>query len=403
MKINFKESAHRLADRLSEIRRDLHMNPELSFEEYETGQKIARVLNELDIEVEENVGNTGVVGILRGGKISGEGKVVAIRGDIDALPIQEQNEAEYRSKRDGIMHACGHDVHTTCLLGAAMLLSSVREELPGTVKFIFQPAEEKNQGAKDMMKDRVLENPDVDCIFGLHTKHDIDAGKVGVKAGPMMAAVDRMTITVKGEGGHAAIPETTRDSIVASSSLVQNLQTIVSREISPFENVVVSIGTIEGGQAWNVIADKVVMNGTVRSYNQDVQKEIPDLLKRIVEKSCEALNTEGEVNYIYDLPAVVNDEKAAEIGRDAVEKIVGKKGVIVPELTGGGEDFAIFMQEIPGCFYFLGIRNEEKGIIYPWHHPKFDADESSLPIGAGILAQSAFDFLFIESQVLDEK
>lgn len=395
---SLKEKAYELKERLVEIRRDLHMNPELSFEEYETAKKIKNILQDLDIEVEENVGRTGIVGILRGEESSEDKeKVVALRGDIDALPIQEQNEVEYKSKKAGVMHACGHDVHTTSLLGAAMILSSVRDNIKGTVKFIFQPAEEKNQGAKDMMADDVLKDPDVDCIFGLHTKPDIEVGKVGVKAGPLMAAVDRMTITVRGEGGHAAIPESTRDSIVAASSLVQNLQTIVSRNISPFENIVVSIGTINGGQAWNVISDKVEMKGTVRSYNPELQKKIPEMMERIVSNTCAALDTEGDVDYKFDLPAVINDEKAAEIGKKAVEKIAGKEGTIVPEITGGGEDFAIYMEEVPGCFYFLGVRNEEKGIVYPWHHPKFDADEKSLPIGAGVLAQSAFDYLQTKS------
>ena len=394
MVVNLKDKAEQLAERLSEIRRYFHQNPELSFEEYETGKKIISILKEHEIEVIENVGGTGIVGILEGGK---PGKVVALRGDIDALPIQEQNDVSYKSKKDGVMHACGHDVHTTSVLGAAVILSSIREQLSGTVKFIFQPAEERNQGAKDMMEDNVLKEPDVDCIFGLHTMPSISAGKVGVKPGPMMAAVDRFTITVRGEGGHAAVPEQTRDSLVASSSLVQNMQTIVSRNVSPFENVVVSICTINGGQAWNVISDEVVMKGTVRSFNPEVQKDIPKMIERIVDNTCKALNTEGEVNYKIDLPAVINGQAEAEIGQKAVEKIVGKEGAVIPDLTGGGEDFAIFMQDVPGCFYFLGVRNEERGIIYPWHHPKFDVDEKCLPVGAGILAQSAVDYLLNEN------
>lgn len=393
---SLRDDAYELEKRLIEIRRDLHKHPELSFEEYETSEKIAKILEDLGIEVQRNVGKTGVVGILRGGGTANsksKEKVVALRGDIDALPVQEQNSHDFVSTIDGKMHACGHDVHTTSLLGAAMILSKHREELAGTVKFIFQPAEEINAGAKAMMKDRVLENPDVAAIFGLHNSPNIDAGKVGVKAGPLMAAVDTVGIKIHGEGGHGAVPDKARDAIVAAAAVIQSLQTIVSRKVSAFDSAVVSIGTIHGGRANNVISDYVEMKGTCRSYNPEVRKRLPELMENIITHTCSALNVEGELDYLFDLPAVINDEKAADLGKIAVEKIAGEGSAVIPDLSGGGEDFAIFMEKVPGCFYHLGVRNEERGIIHEWHHPKFDADERSFPIGAGILAQSAWDYL----------
>jgi len=389
--LSLRDEVYAIEERLVEFRRDLHRNPELSFEEYETSEKVAKVLEENGIEVTRNVAKTGVIGLLRGGQA--DGPVVALRGDMDALPIVEQNSHDFVSTKEGVMHACGHDVHTTSLLGAALVLSRHRAEIAGTVKFIFQPSEEKNTGAKALMKEKVLENPKVDAIFGLHTAPNIDAGKVGVKAGALMAAVDTIGIKIHGEGGHGAVPDKARDAIVASAAVIQSLQTVVSRNISPFESAVVSIGTIDGGRANNIIADEVEMKGTCRTFNPAVREKLPAMLKRIIQNTCTALDVEGELDYIFDLPAVINDEEAAAIGWKAVEKIAGEGGPVVPPVSGGGEDFAIYMQEVPGCFYHLGVKNEERGIIHQWHHPKYDVDERSIPIGAGILAQSAWDYL----------
>ena len=389
--LSLRDEVYAIEERLVEFRRDLHRNPELSFEEYETSEKVAKVLEENGIEVTRNVAKTGVIGLLRGGQA--DGPVVALRGDMDALPIVEQNSHDFVSTKEGVMHACGHDVHTTSLLGAALVLSRHRAEIAGTVKFIFQPAEEKNTGAKALMKEKVLENPKVDAIFRLHTAPNIDAGKVGVKAGALMAAVDTIGIKIHGEGGHGAVPDKARDAIVASAAVIQSLQTVVSRNISPFESAVVSIGTIDGGRANNIISDEVEMKGTCRTFNPAVREKLPAMLKRIIQNTCTALDVEGELDYIFDLPAVINDEEAAAIGWKAVEKIAGEGGPVVPPVSGGGEDFAIYMQEVPGCFYHLGVKNEERGIIHQWHHPKYDVDERSIPIGAGILAQSAWDYL----------
>lgn len=392
--INLQSQAKAIQDDLVNIRRWFHENPELSFKEFKTAKRIASILQSLDIEVHENVGKTGILGILRGGK---PGKVVALRGDIDALPITEMNEVVYKSKTDGLMHACGHDSHATSVLGAAMLLGSIREEIPGTVKFIFQPAEEINQGAQAMIDDGVLDNPKTDAIYGLHNSPHIQAGKVGVKEGPLMAAVDTTKIRVYGKSGHGAVPHHARDAIVAASAVVLNLQSVVSRKISAFEAAVVSIGTFNAGKANNVISESVEMTGTCRSYNQNIRKELPVLIRNIVEKTCEAYNTTGELDYEFTLPAVFNESVTTAIGKKAVEKITGDGGAVIPELTGGGEDFALFQQLIPGCFYFLGVRNDERGINNEWHAQDFDIDESALWIGAGILAQSAVDFLMESS------
>lgn len=387
--ISLKENAYKIEGKLVEIRRHLHMNPELSFKEFKTGKYVSKYLNELGITVVKDIGKTGVLGILEGAK---EGKVVALRGDMDGLPIIEKNEVPYKSKNEN-MHACGHDVHTTCLLGAAILLSSIKDSLPGTVKFIFQPAEEINEGALAMIEDGVLENPKVDAIYGLHNSPNISVGNVGVKCGPLMSAVDTIKIKIYGESGHGAVPHKARDAIVAASAVVQSLQTIVSRKISAFETAVVSIGTIHGGQANNVISDYVEMTGTVRTYNAEVRKSIPKIMGGIIKDICSALDTEGKLEYEFTLPAVINDEYITGIGKKAVAKISGKESIVIPNLSGGGEDFALYQEKVPGCFYFLGVRNESKGIVNEWHHPKFDIDEKALPIGAGILAQSALEFL----------
>lgn len=388
--IDFKDSAMGISDELVQIRRWFHENPELGFKEFKTAKKIVQLLEKLDMEVEENKGGTGVVGLLKGGK---PGKVVALRGDIDALPVSELNEVPYKSKTEGLMHACGHDSHATSLLGAAMLLSGVREAISGTVKFIFEPAEEINKGAQAMIDDGVLDHPKVDAIYGLHNSPNIEAGKVGVKEGPLMAAVDTTKIRIYGESGHGAVPHRARDAIVAASAVVLNLQSIVSRKISAFDTAVLSIGTINGGKANNVISEYVEMTGTCRTYNPEVRKRLPGLMKNIIEKTCETYNTRGELEYEFTLPAVMNEKHTTSIGRKAVAKIVGEEGVVVPELTGGGEDFALFQEKVPGCFYFLGVRNEDRGIVHEWHSQEFDIDESALCIGAGILAQSAFDYL----------
>ena len=395
-----KELMKTYEEKLVEIRRDLHRNPELSFKEFRTTKLIKEMLREMDIEVLELGNETGVVGLLKGKE---EGPTIGLRGDIDALPITEENDIPFKSENEGIMHACGHDVHTTSLLGAAMFLSEIRDDIKGQIKFIFQPAEEINEGAQLLIDYGVMENPKIDAVFGLHNHPDIPAGQVGVKVGGLMAAVDTIRIKVKGVGGHGAIPNKTIDPVLTSAAIIQGIQSIVSRNVNPLDSAVVSIGTLKAGEANNVIPEEVFMTGTVRTFNPELRKEMPNYLTRSIDHIAKAYGAEAELEYINHLPAVINDETMAELGRKAVTEICGQEGPVDPTPSMGGEDFALYMQDIPGCFFWLGVGNKEKGFVHQWHHPKFNADEKALPIGAGILTQSALEGLAYFNQKKKEE
>lgn len=382
-----KEKTLALSDRLIEIRRDLHAHPELSTQEFRTAGIVAAILRELGLEVREGVAETGVTGLLRGGR---SGPTVAIRADMDALPIQELADAPFKSQVDGVMHACGHDLHTTCGLGAAMALAEVREEMAGDVLFIFQPAEEKNLGANRMVEEGVMTTPKVDMIFGLHNHPEVSAGAVAVKAGALMSAVDKFYLKVTGKGGHGGLPHRDIDPIIAMASVLMNIQTVVSRNVPPLEPAVVSFGTLQGGTANNIIPDFVEATGTVRTYSPETRDLIEKRLKEVASGSAAALGCAGELVYTRELPPVVNDPKAAAIALRAAEAMVGPEKVVDPTPSMGGEDFAVFMEKAPGCFLWLGVGNPAIGAVHPWHSPHFIADESSLAIGAGVLAQCAF-------------
>lgn len=373
-----------------QIRRKLHRHPELSFQEYETTRFIWEILTQAGIEVVEWGGETGVVGILRGTQPH---PVVALRADIDALPIREENETEYSSQTPGVMHACGHDVHTACLLGAALILAEHRSNLAGTVKFIFQPAEEINAGAKSMVEKGVLSSPDVDVIFGLHNNPNLTVGQIGLKEGPLMAAVDTTFLTVKGEGGHGAIPHKTRDPILAAAAILQGLQSIISRQVDPLDSGVISFGTIHGGDAHNVIPMKVELTGTVRTFNPDLRHQMPEKMGSLIKNMAAAMNTEAEFTYRKELPAVINPAPLAAWCRTSLEQIVNLPDIVQAIPVMGGEDFAIYQEKIPGVFLWLGVGNPAQGIVHQWHNPKFDADEEALQYGAGALAQLAYDYM----------
>lgn len=370
-------------DELIEFRRDLHMHPELSFKEYRTTEKIKDKLISLGIEIIDIGLETGVVGLLRG---KGDGPVIALRGDIDALPIRELTNVAYKSKIDGVMHACGHDIHTTSVIGAAVILAGMKEELEGNVIFVFQPAEEINKGAKLMVEKGLFTDVRADLIFGLHNNPEIPWGKIAIKKGGLMAAVDTIRIKVRGKGGHGAIPNATRDPIIAASAMLMNLQTIVSRNVSPLDSAVISIGTFHSGTANNVIPELVEISGTVRSFSPEVREMLPKRIKAVLESTAQAYMVEAELEYIFDLPAVFNDEEMTKLAYDAATEIVGEEGIVDPIPSMGGEDFSIFTQKIPGFFFWLGVGNKEKDMNYVWHNPRFDGDDRAIIYASTVMS-----------------
>ncbi|HHV73011.1 MAG TPA: amidohydrolase [Clostridia bacterium] len=392
MVTNFiKQKAEELKPVLVELRRKIHAHPELGFEEEKTAALIAETLQKLEFEVQTGIAKTGVVGLLRGEKA---GKTIAFRADMDALALQEENDKPYASLHPGKMHACGHDAHTTSLLGAAMILKELQNNLPGNIKFIFQPAEESTGGAKPMIEEGVLANPQVDAIFAPHVWPDYPAGKITVQYGPTMAAPDYFEIEITGKSGHGALPHKSIDAIIVACQVVNSLQTIVSRKRDPLDPLVLSIGTIQGGSAFNVIADRVKMTGTVRTFNLETREKMPLLMEEIISGICKAFGADYKFKYEKYFPPTINDEKMTAIAEKSAAKIVGKENVIVETKPSmGGEDFSFFLQEVPGSYIKIGINNPAKGIIYPLHHPKFDLDEDVLPITAALMAQIAWDFL----------
>ena len=360
------------------LRRDFHMHPELGFEEQRTLKIVEEYLKELGIKT-KRMATTGVVGYLdNGGNIT-----IALRADMDALPIQEENDVPYKSRYPGKMHACGHDAHTAMLLVAAKILS--QRKLKGNVRFLFQPAEEGLNGAKRMIDDGALKG--VDKIIGLHVWAELPSKVIAISPGPIMASVDHFKIIIRGKGGHGASPHQTNDPILCASSLITSLQSIVSRNISPLESAVVTVGKISGGTAFNIIPENVEMEGTVRTFSEEVRSLIERRLGEIVKHHSLALGCRGELIYKKLNSATVNDEELAQIGKEVASKITR---VVEQKKTMGGEDFSEYARIIPGLFVYLGIRNEEKGIIYPHHNPRFNIDEDALPYG------TAFEVLITE-------
>jgi amidohydrolase len=377
---------------LVKLRRELHQYPEIAYTEFKTSGIIVRELRKLGLKVKKGIAKTGVVALLNENK---KGKTVALRADMDALPVTELAELPFKSKNPSRMHACGHDVHMTCVIGAAKILSKLKDELPGKVKLIFQPSEEVSPGgALPMVEKGVLKNPQVDGIFGLHCDSTIQVGEVGVKDGPMMAQVDDFDLIIKGKGGHGARPQEGIDAIVVGSAVIQALQTISSRRISPLKPVVISVGVFEGGTARNIICDKVVLEGTARTLEKNVTKKIPGLLREIISGVCKSFGADFELEYYAGYPVLVNDQKMTDMVRNSIKKLFWKEAIYeIKDPAMSGEDFAYFLQRVPGSFFNLGTRNQKIGAVYPWHHPKWKVDEKSIEIGSALLAQVAFDFL----------
>nr|WP_255309670.1 amidohydrolase [Brevibacillus sp. WF146] len=385
-----KELLKEMEPQMVAWRRHLHQYPELSFQEEKTPAMIADILRELQFdEVRTGVGGRGVVGVLHGGK---PGATVALRADFDALPIQDEKEVAYKSKVPGVMHACGHDAHTSGLLGLATVLARHRDEIPGTITFLFQHAEEENPGgAIQMVEDGALQG--VDAIFGAHLWSMCPVGTVWVSAGPVMANCDDFIIEIKGKGGHGAVPQETVDAIVIGSQIVSALQTIASRNISPLESVVVTVGTFHAGDNYNVIADRCRLTGTVRSFLPHVRDKAEQRLIEIAKGTAALMGGSAEVTYMRGYPAVINSEAETEIARQAAAAAVGWDNVERMEPTMGAEDFAYYLEKVPGSFLFVGAGNPQKGAGYPHHHPRFDIDESAMLIAAEVLGRAALDYL----------
>ncbi|MBO9609104.1 MAG: amidohydrolase [Paenibacillaceae bacterium] len=369
-------------------RRHLHMNPELSYREEKTSRFVADVLESIGIEVRTGVGGYGIVGLLRGGK---PGPTVALRADMDALPIQDEKTVPYKSQVPGVMHACGHDGHTAALLGAARLLAGGKDEMQGNAVFLFQPAEEVCPGgAKAMIADGALDG--VDVVYGVHLWTPFAAGGIHTAAGPVMAAPDEFVIRIKGKGGHGALPHQTVDSIVVGAHMIVNLQTIVSRSVNPADPCVVSIGMLHAGTGFNVISETCVLSGTVRTFDPDVKRLIRGRIEAIAETTCAMFGAACDIDYIDGYPAVVNDANEARRCMDVAANLFGEASVRPLPLIMAGEDFAYYLQIKPGCFIFVGAGNEEKGATAPHHHPQFDIDEDAMKQSAALLAGLCLDY-----------
>lgn len=374
--------------KLLKIRRHLHMYPELSHQEVETTKRINEWLKENGITPLTHSLKTGTAAEVFGKET---GPIVAIRADIDALPIQEESNLPFRSTIDGISHMCGHDVHTTIALGAGIILQELKNNLPGRVRLLFQPAEETEGGAISVIEAGLLDG--VSSIIGLHNFPDLPVGTIGIKEGFLMASVDDFTITIKGKGGHAAMPERTIDPIVIGSAVISQLQTLVSRTISAKESAVLSIGSFQGGATNNVIPDTAVLKGTVRTSNDSVRNSIYEQFKKLVSNTVEAMGGEVDIDYKFLFPAVFNDQQVTNVVRSTAIRIVGEENTVVAEPTMGGEDFSYYQQKVPGCYVWLGSGNKEKRIVHPWHHPEFMVDEEAIKIGVKWMVQSAVRLL----------
>ncbi|MGC9114974.1 MAG: M20 metallopeptidase family protein [Fervidicoccaceae archaeon] len=382
------ELARQMSNEIISWRRDFHMYPELAYEERRTSSIVAQKLKEWGYDVKLGSGEVGVIATMNG---SGH-NVLAIRADMDALPIEEVEGREYRSRVSGKMHACGHDAHTAMLLGAAKIISLLREDLISTVRLIFQPAEEGGNGALKMIEEGALDDPKVDSIYGIHVWSDLPSGKIGLREGPILAATGDITIKVRGRGGHGAHPDQTIDPIVASSAIVLSLQSIVSRNIDPFDSAVVTIGSIQGGSAFNVIPETVLMKGTYRTMRKETRELVKARIKEIAEKVASAYGASAEVTLKDVTPPTINNPEAVEIARKVAIALFGENNIALPKPSMGGEDFSYYLERVPGAFILLGTGNPQKGTNVPHHSPAFDVDEDVLYMGSALLSSLAMNF-----------
>jgi amidohydrolase len=391
--IDFLSEAEALFEYTQSMRRDFHAHPELGFQEVRTSGIVARELNALGLEVRSGVGGTGVVALLEGSK---PGPVLLIRADMDALPILEETGAPYASQNPGIMHACGHDGHTAVLLTVAKMLHAHRAELSGTVKFMFQPAEEGMGGAEKMISDGVLENPKVDVALGLHVWNEKPVGWIGISSGPAMAGAEIFKVKVFGKGGHGAVPHLAVDPILAAAQIITALQGIVARNVGPLQTAVVSICTIHAGETFNVIPPAAEMTGTIRTFEPAVRALVLERFEKTVHSVAEGMGCKAEIDLQMLTPATINHADTAARVKAVADRLFPQSDVDTANYTTmGSEDFAFVLEKVPGCFFFIGSANHEKGLDAGHHHPKFDIDETALPRGAALMAATAMDFLKI--------
>jgi amidohydrolase len=379
-----KELSKKYSGEFIEVRRHLHANPELSYQEFETSKFIQSKLSSFGIPFEVKA-TTGILGIIKGK--NPDSRVIALRADMDALPIQEENELDYKSKNAGVMHACGHDVHTTILLGAAKILNELKNDWEGTIKLLFQPGEERNPGgASYMIKDGVLENPRPQGIFGLHVHPGLDLGKLSFRKGRVMASADEIYITIRSKGGHAAAPHLTADTLLIASHLIVSLQQIISRNNNPTSPSVLSICSVQGGHTTNVIPSEVKLMGTFRAMDETWRYKAHELIRKLATGLVESMGAEIDLHIDVGYPTVDNDPALTEKAWRLADDFMGKENVSETEMRMGAEDFGYYTQVIPGCFYRLGVRNTEQGIIHNVHTPKFNIDERAIETGMGMMA-----------------
>ncbi len=388
---NFLSEAQALFEYTQSMRRDFHAHPELGFHEDRTAGIVAEELTTLGLEVRTGVGGTGVVALLEGAK---PGPVVLVRADMDALPIREETGASYASQNPGVMHACGHDGNTAVLLTVAKMLYAHRNELAGTVKFMFQPAEEKCDGAEKMIEDGVLENPNADYALALHVWNEKPVGWIGIPGGPAMAGADIFKIKVIGKGGHGGMPHLAVDPILAAVQVVSALQGIVAHNISPLQAAVVSVCTIHGGETFNVIPTSVEMTGTIRTFEQAVRTRGLERFEETVHEVAAGMGCQTEIDMRILAPAIINQPEIATRVQTVSRRIFPEAEVdIANYVTMGAEDFAFILEKVPGCYFFIGSANPKKGLDASHHHPRFDFDETALPLGAALMAATITDLL----------
>lgn len=393
MKNSLKEKIYEMKDWLVDIRRTIHRHPELGFEEVETSKLISEWLQKFGLEVKRGMAKTGVVGLLKGKKL---GRTIAIRADMDALPMDEINQVPYASQIKGKMHACGHDAHVTILLGVAKFFSSIPDQVKGNIKWVFQPAEEGGGGGRIMVEEGVLENPKVDAIFGAHVFPFLSVGKVGIYEREGLAAADRFIIKIIGKGGHAASPHVSKDPILAAGHLITQIHSIVSRNVNPLESGVITIGKVSAGTASNIIPDEVELIGTVRSLNPQVREELKSRIEQVTQGVARSFSMDYRFDFEYGYPVLINNSEMSKLVASACSKGIGKESVEVLKPSMGGEDFAYYLEKIPGSFFRLGCRNEVKGIVHPYHSSLFDIDEEVLPFGVEMFVRIIDQYLGLE-------